>query len=189
VADIVVIVADVIEQIEGLLASSPYRDATDEVVSYLKLVGDRERHIGALAGGPKLLESEALAQSYAGSFHREAFANVPMIDANVLVTTLEPLGVQDVRGFAKRLRASSDVIALKQGRTYVYPKFQFDPAQHRVRTVVAEVNRRLLANRDPWGALAWWSTENPRWGRRKPVEHPDDKRVVALVEADLEDGF
>ncbi len=102
ITGIVVNVVDVIEQIEGLLASSPYRSVTGEVVSYLRLVADRDRHVGTLSGEPKLLETEALAQGYAGAYHREAFASVPMIDADALAATLEPLGVQDVRGFAKR---------------------------------------------------------------------------------------
>lgn len=183
------IVDDVVEQVHDLLASSPYRDAADEVVSFLRLVADRDRHVAALAGEPKLMETEALAQSYAGAFHREAFATVVMIDGGAMVALLEPLGVTDARGFTKRLRDGSELIALKHGRAYVYPEFQFDPAKHKVRKVVADANLLLLAGRDPWGALAWWTSENPRWGRRRPIDYPDDERVVTLAGAVADDGF
>ena len=166
------------------------RPAAQEVAAYLMLVGDRERHVAALAGEPQLVETEALSQSFAGAFHREIFASVQMLAADALVTLLQPLRPpHDVRSFTKRLRDSSEVIALRTGRTYVYPAFQISAKEHRVRPPVAQANRRLLASRDPWGALSWWVTENPRWGHRRPMDFPDEPELAALVGADADAGF
>lgn len=162
----------------------------DEVVSFLKLVDDRDRRVNSLAGEARLMETESVVQSYAAAFHREMLETVAMVDSSTLLGLLEPLGgVQDVRSFTKRLRDSSQVIALKTGRTFVYPLFQFDPGTHRVRDVVAQTNSRLLAAQDPWGALAWWTTPNPRWEQRRPIDSPDEPSLVALVDAGTDDGF
>lgn len=108
-------------------------------------------------------------------------------DAQEVADLLGP--AKDARGFTRRLRRSSQVVALKHANTFVYPRFQFDFDRRVVRPVVAQVNRHLLASKDPWGALAWWLAEQPRWDRRRPVDHPDDVNLVSLVEADADDGF
>lgn len=176
---------------KAALVGAGYAPAVvSEVTAYLSLVDDRERRVSALAGEPRLVEPESLAQSYAASFHREIFDSVEMLDSGALIRLLEPLGgVSEVRSYTKRLRDSSEVIALKTGRTYAYPSFQFDAAQHRLRPTVAQVNRALLASKDPWGAMAWWLSENQRWQGRRPIDYPDDAHLVALAEALSDDGF
>jgi hypothetical protein len=179
------------DQVVQVLARIGYGPAVaGEVEAYLRLVDDRERRVSALVGEPRLVEVESLAQSYAASFHRQVLEDVETLGAEALVKLMEPLGgVSEVRSYTKRLRDSSQVIALKTGRTYAYPYFQFDRKKHRVRPVVAAVNRTLLAHQDPWGAMAWWLSENPRWGHRRPVDHPDDGRLVPLAGALSDDGF
>ncbi len=54
---------------------------------------------------------------------------------------------------------------------------------------MAEVNQVLDSAGDPWGAMAWWMTPEPRWSRRRPLEHPDDPQLVALAAAVAEDGY
>ncbi|MGH9064211.1 MAG: hypothetical protein ACRD0L_09630 [Acidimicrobiales bacterium] len=134
-----------------------------------------------------MVEAEALGQAFAGSFHRQVFETVPMVGAARVAEVLGPVG--DVRGFTKRLRDSSEVIAVRHGRAYVYPAFQLDAERGAVRPVVAEVNRRLRATSDPWGALVWGTAEQPRWGNRRPMDHADDRRLVALVGAEADDSF
>ena len=179
------------DEVGQVLARIGYGPAVvGEVEAYLRLVDDRERRVSALVGEPRLVEVESVAQSYAASFHRHVLEEVETLGPEALVKLMEPLGgVSEVRSYTKRLRDSSQVIALKTGRTYVYPYFQFDRRKHRVRPVVAEVNRILLANQDPWGAMAWWLSDNPRWGHRRPVDHPDDAVLVALAGALSDDGF
>lgn len=140
-----------------------------------------------MAGTPKLVDTEAVSQSHAARFHREVFDEVEVADGQEVADLLGP--AKDTRGFTQRLRRSSQVVALKHANTFVYPRFQFDYDRHTIRPVVAEVNRLLLASSDPWGALAWWLAEQPRWGRRRPVDHPDDMSLVDLVEADADDSF
>ena len=185
----VVVVVDTVARVRELLRSAPEYGAqvAEEVASFLMLAADRGRHVETVAGSPQLVEAESLRQSYAGLFHRQSFETAPMLSAAAVVGTLGP--VEDTRGFTKRLRATSTVIAVKHGNAFVYPAFQFDAGRHRVRPVVAEVNQALGAGADPWGALAWWAAPNPRWERHRPIDHPDDDRLVALATAEADDGF
>jgi hypothetical protein len=179
------------DEVSEVLARVGYAPpVVNEVTAYLRLVDDRERRESVLVGEPRLVEVESLAQSYAASFHREMFNNVEMLDSEALLRLMQPLGgVTEVRSYTKRVRDSSEVVALKSGRSYVYPRFQFDPERHRVRPTVAQVNRSLLASQDPWGVMAWWVSENPRWGHRRPIDEPDDPQLLELVAALSDDGF
>lgn len=178
-----------LSQIGALVRSLPDSDegVADEVLAYLTLVTGRGRHVEDLAGAPRLVEPESLRQTYAGLFHRHIFETVPLLDASSVAAILGP--VQDIRGYTKRLRSTSTVIAVKRANTYLYPEFQFDRHRRCVRPVVARANEALDAARDPWGALAWWTAANPRWQRQRPIDHPDDVRLPALLAADTEDGF
>lgn len=188
VCSTVVVVVDILYEVRRLLLDSPeYRDAAEEVVSYLTLVRDRSQHVDHLAGAPRLLEAEVLSQSFAGLFHRHVFTTVEMASAEWVADLLGP--AKDVRGLTRRLRQSSEVVAVKDRNTFVYPKFQFDPERRRVREPVGRANRLLLAKEDPWGALAWWLAEQPRWGMKRPIDHPDDRKLMELVEADSDDSF
>ena len=177
--------AQIRELVRGVLTLG--EQTADEVSGYLTLVSDRDRHVEELAGRPQLVETESLRQTYAGLFHRRMFETVPMLNAASIAELLGP--VNDVRGYTKRLRDSSTVIALKRGNAYLYPAFQFDADRHKVRPTVSDVNEALGAAGDPWGALAWWTTPNPRWEHRVPIDHPDDQRLLTLVSAQAEDGF
>ena len=134
------------------------------------------------------METEALTQIYAGMFRREMYDTVDTV-GNQQVASILRRDPAD-RSFLKRLRDSAQVIALKHGNSFVYPLFQFDPEHHEVRPNVEAANSSLDAYRDPWGALAWWTSPNPRWERRRPIEHVDDPAIAHLAEADMsDDGF
>lgn len=176
------------EDIRRLLRDVPNPiGAASEILSFLTMLKERERHVESLAGPPLLIEAEALAQAFAANFHRHVFRSVPMMSGRTVADVLGP--VDDQRGFLKRLRDSSTAIALRSGNTFVYPAFQFDADQRQPHDVVARVNRRLNARQDPWGTLAWWLAENPRWGHRRPIDHSDDPVLVDLVEALQDDGY
>ncbi len=178
-----------IDQVKDLLLSSPEfpEQTAYEVTAYLAQVAARPRHVETLAGPPRLVEIEAQRQAYAGSFHRRLFAELPMLSAPAADEILGPVG--DVRGRLKRLRSSSQLVAVKRGNAFVYPEFQFDRSRHRIRPVVGRVNQALGAARDPWGALSWWTSPNPRWDRKRPIDHVDDAQLVELAEAEPGDEF
>ncbi|MFG2552080.1 hypothetical protein [Streptomyces sp. NPDC048581] len=71
-----------------------------------------------------------------------------------------------------------------------YPEFQFAAGSGTPHEVVLEVNRLLLADVDPWGAMAWWLSGNT-WLGGTPASLlgrlPDRQLVgaaTALVEGD-----
>ena len=186
---IVAFVDETINQVKDLLLSSPEfpEQTAYEVTSYLAQVAARPRHVETLAGLPHLVEIEAKRQAYAGSFHRRLFAELPMLSAPAADEILGPVG--DVRGRLKRLRSSSQLVAVKRGNAFVYPEFQLDRSRHRIRPVVARVNQALGAARDPWGALSWWTSPNPRWGHKRPIDHVDDAQLLTLAEAEPGNEF
>jgi hypothetical protein len=176
------------ERVRDVLRDSDLRAEADDVADYLRHRARRGDVIESMAGQPGLLDTELRSQAFAGHFHREIFESVSMLSARGVAELLGP--VTDVRGFARRLRANEGVVALRHKNTYVYPLFQFDERARALKPVVSEVNRLLGAAEDPWGAMAWWTSEHPRSGHRRPIEDPDDPRLVALVEADIDaDGF
>ncbi len=180
-------VQSTVEKVQQVLERSELSEATGEVVGYLRLVQDRQSRLGRAAGEPQLLDTEMMAEAFAGHFHREVFETVPMVSAATVAELLGP--VSDVRGFVRRLRSRSDVVALKHKNSFVYPEFQFSAERRELRPVVAEVNRFLDSARDPWGVMAWWMAPQPRWSDRRPLEHPDDRRLIALADAGTDDGY
>ena len=180
-------VQSTVEKVQQVLERSELSEATGEVVGYLRLLQDRQSRLGRVAGEPQLLDTEMMAEAFAGHFHREVFETVPMVSAATVAELLGP--VSDVRGFVRRLRSRSDVVALKHKNSFVYPEFQFSAERRELRPVVAEVNRVLDSVRDPWGAMAWWMAHQRRWSGRRPLEHPDDRRLIALADADTDDGY
>jgi hypothetical protein len=74
------------------------------------------------------------------------------------------------RNTASRLAASGTVIALPASGHKLYPAFQFDSGRQQVRPIVAEINRALGAEDDPWGVASWWLS---------PTAFADDPRSPA----------
>ena len=116
----------------------------------------------------------------ARSYHTWALAHVQTLPGSEVASMLGC----DVAELAR-----AGLIVLRDDSETRVPRFQLDADKRLVRPVVAAVNPLLLAERDPWGALAWWVSENPRWRHRRPIEHPDDEQLVALAGALDEDGF
>ncbi len=67
------------------------------------------------------------------------------------------------------LREKSELIGLPRQGSYSYPAFQFNTDTGRLREEVAEINRHLGANQDPWGVATWWYMGNERLNA-PPVE-------------------
>ncbi|MDI1462842.1 hypothetical protein QEZ54_17845 [Catellatospora sp. KI3] len=82
------------------------------------------------------------------------------------------------------LPAPQGVIVLPSGPHGRIPDFQFTGSQQ-VWPVVQQVNRLLLADRDPWGATFWWLTTNG-WLNCRPVSligRNYDAELVAAARA------
>ncbi|WP_342664828.1 hypothetical protein [Jongsikchunia kroppenstedtii] len=72
------------------------------------------------------------------------------------------------------------IVGLPVGNVILYPAFQFDTADHRVRPIVAKINQLLGAQDDPWGVASWWLS---------PTGFSDDPRSPAelAVSGDCDD--
>lgn len=81
--------------------------------------------------------------------------------------------------------AGSDpyLIRLESGSgDFRFPLFQFDPAGHPIRTVLA-VNERLGADDDPWGVADWWLGDNA-WLNAVPADLLGSRDDLLLAAAD-----
>ena len=116
----------------------------------------------------------------ARSYHAWALARVETVPASEVASML---------GCEVTELTRAGLIVLRDDSESLIPRFQLDADKHRVRATVAQANRALMAERDPWGALAWWLSESPRWGHRRPIDRPDDEQLVTLAGALDEDGF
>jgi hypothetical protein len=95
---------------------------------------------------------------------------LPVLDAEEVSRFLGSRS-QNQRQYAAALRRRGELLALPRGNRYVYPKFQFDPKTQQVHRVIGVVGEILHAGSDPWGALSWWTSPNPRLpGRRAPMD-------------------
>lgn len=78
------------------------------------------------------------------------------------------------RSIAQDRRRAHELLGVKIGNQYRYPKFQIDPARQQIRPVVAYANRQLDCDEDPWGTLDWWYS---------PDESLDDRRPIDMLES------
>ncbi len=74
------------------------------------------------------------------------------------------------RSIAQDRRRAHELLGVKIGNQYRYPKFQIDPARQQIRPVVAYANRLLECDADPWGTLDWWYSEDEGLDDRRPVD-------------------
>lgn len=57
---------------------------------------------------------------------------------------------------------------------YLYPLFQFDMPEHRVRPEVKRANGSMMAHQNPWAVMAWWMEPNEYIeGELSPMEMID----------------
>ncbi len=82
---------------------------------------------------------------------------------------LSPTG-KGHRTIAQNRRRTNELLGVKIGSRYRYPKFQIDPARHEIRRVVAHANRLLECDADPWGSLDWWFSADEGLDGRRPID-------------------
>ncbi|WP_458683577.1 hypothetical protein [Prescottella equi] len=149
----------------------------------------RDQAVALLAMGPTLT---AATEAGVGQLVEDAIRRArALMDEQALVldqplfTAVEVSQALGARGngnrsAASRLRARGDIIGLDVQGRFVFPAFQFDLTRACVHPVVAEVNHRLGAHDDPWGAAGWWLAKQ---GRTVPVDlvGRDEKRLLAMA--------
>lgn len=82
---------------------------------------------------------------------------------------LSPTG-KGHRTIAQNRRRANELLGLKIGGRFRYPKFQIDPTKHEIRPVVAHANRRLESDADPWGTLDWWFSKDEGLNSSRPID-------------------
>jgi hypothetical protein len=90
---------------------------------------------------------------------------------------LSPTG-KGHRSIAQHRRRANELLGLKIGNQYRYPKFQIDPLRHEIRPIVAYANRCMECDADPWGTLDWWYSEDEALASRRPVDLLDSGELT-----------
>ena len=121
----------------------------------------------------------------------ERILELPMLDASEVSKFLGSRSANE-RQYAANRRRRGELLGLRRGNRYVYPKFQFDQARRCVYPVIEDVGKILDAERDPWGVVSWWISPNPRLpAQRAPIKLLDApgaaKDLPALARSIVED--
>jgi hypothetical protein len=82
---------------------------------------------------------------------------------------LSPTGTRH-RTIARTRRENNELLGVKIGNQYRYPKFQLDNDRHEIRPAVAHANKALESSADPWGTLDWWFSPEVAFEGRRPVD-------------------
>jgi hypothetical protein len=95
----------------------------------------------------------------------------------VVSKILSPTG-KGHRSIAQHRRRSHELLGIKIGNQYRYPKFQIDAARREIRPIVVYANRRLECDADPWGTMDWWYSQDEALGDRRPVDMADSGELT-----------
>lgn len=149
----------------------------------------------ALAGEPALApdpdelvrQSDVLAMARVrGQAHGQVLAE-PMYDAEAVAKVLGSSAI-NAREFARQVRRRPGVLALKVGNRYVFPAFQFDASERRIRPIAAKINALLRAYEEPWATASFWFAPDPYLKARPAdlIADPERAADIALAaERDL----
>lgn len=91
---------------------------------------------------------------------------------------LSPTG-KGHRTIAQNRRHANELLGVKIGNRYRYPKFQVDPVRREVRPVVAHANRLLECDADPWGSLDWWFSADEGLRGQRPIDLLESNELAA----------
>ena len=127
------------------------------------------------------LLTEARAHEQAAPEMVELDAPTGTLEYTLPVTTNDTYGSREIgellsptnsghRSIAKQRRESNELLGVKVGNQYRYPKFQVDTERKEIIPIVAYANRRLECSADPWGALDWWYSPEPSFHDSRPVD-------------------
>lgn len=102
-------------------------------------------------------------------FRKKMISRLDTIKSTDVGKILYPTS-KETRSSVSKRRENGELIGLKTGRDYHYPRFQFDEEQHRIREVVAYANTTMGADTDPWGVADWWETPSTVLNEQTPLE-------------------
>jgi hypothetical protein len=157
--------------LERVLERRPRSSATQQLRNLVRLALLEDEEVERLAGPALHVHSsveDAFDDLRIKVEARRTILSHDMLDA-AAVADLMGGGAKNRREVASGLKRRGVVVALPgSGRGFLYPSFQFDPVEKRVRPIVAEVNRHLQALEDPWGVASWWVSSQPRLDGRSP---------------------
>jgi hypothetical protein len=160
--------------IERLIAARGHdRRLASEAAVLLRATLGAASDLDRLSGEPPrvhhLLE-DAFADMRIAVSARRHIQSLDMLDAHAVAELLGVTGVNR-REAASALRRRGTAIGLPVAgsRKIVYPAFQFDATERKLRDVVATVNAILGALADPWGVASWWATATPRLDGSAPM--------------------
>jgi HSP20 family molecular chaperone IbpA len=95
---------------------------------------------------------------------------------------LSPSG-QGHRSIAQLRRKSNELLGIKIGNKYLFPKFQINRRRREIIPVVKYANTLMESDEDPWGTLDWWYSAEEAFDDRRPVDLVEDGELTAeLVE-------
>lgn len=102
-------------------------------------------------------------------FRKKMISRLDTIKSTDVGKILYPTS-KETRSSVSKRRENGELIGLKTGRDYHYPRFQFDEKQHRIHEVVAYANTTMGADTDPWGVADWWETPSAVLNEQTPLE-------------------
>lgn len=157
----------------------------------LRALLHEDAEVESLAGAPANLREHlngVLEDIAIKSEAHRAVLDEEMYDSSAVASALGHSGVNP-RDAASDLRRKGALLGVRSGNRYLYPAFQFDLVERRVRDTVAQVNRHLDGTHDPWGVSSWWVSPNPRlgWDAPKDLLGTDRERdLMVLAGAEYE---
>jgi hypothetical protein len=161
VADVLNVPADTTRIIQKTLLQAPSTGA--------RIVALIDAYRQASGRSPSRAEAPDPIEQVRDRAEERAFG-LPVLDAEQVSQFLGSRS-QNQRQYAAALRRRGELLGLPRGNRFVYPKFQFDPKTQQVHRVIGVVGEILHAGSDPWGAVSWWTSPNPRLpGRRAPMD-------------------
>jgi hypothetical protein len=140
-----------------------------ELVLAMESVLKAEHAVEAMAGGPAAVIGEVSRENLVRAGARRRVLDEPMLEAESVARFLGSRSVN--RGqYASQRRRRGELLGIPVANRYLFPAFQIDEENWRIRPVVSDVNRLLDAAEDPWGAASWWFSPNSRLGGARPAD-------------------
>ncbi|MDP8017122.1 hypothetical protein [Prescottella equi] len=123
-----------------------------------------------------------------------AIAKGLILDSLVVVDSTEVTRIlastaSSIPSIAQKCRLAGNLIGLPVGArpNYLYPAFQFDARRHKIHDVVRHANRRLYADKDPYGAASWWLTASDMLDGNSPLEDLEAGQLTEIAVDNLID--
>lgn len=107
--------------------------------------------------------------------HQSIFQRLETLSSSEVGEILSSSGNRN-RTIAGEQRKKGKIIGLPSGSRpdYLYPSFQFDVEERRVKPLVEYANQHILPLEDPFGAASWWLIKRSIFGGKSLLDHLED---------------